>query len=51
MSPATKHRKCPTCIGIGYCEDGSSCPTCDGIGEVDYADDLTLPDDPCWNPT
>jgi len=50
MSPVSKRRKCPNCIGLGYCNDGTECPTCEGLGEVDPGEDIVLPDEPCWTP-
>jgi hypothetical protein len=51
MSVAYKSRKCPNCLGMGRCHDGSLCPTCEGRGEVPYSADIELPDEPCWSPT
>lgn len=38
-------KKCPTCIGMGYCVDGTLCPSCEGTGEVPL--DEPVIDDPC----
>jgi hypothetical protein len=40
-----KMKKCPTCIGIGACDEGDKCPTCEGTGEVPT--DQVIIDDPC----
>ncbi|MEO8727707.1 MAG: hypothetical protein ABI383_16465 [Acidobacteriaceae bacterium] len=40
-----KMRKCPTCIGIGYCPEGDACPTCEGTGEVPTEEAII--DEPC----
>ena len=37
--------KCPTCIGIGYCEPEQKCSSCEGTGEV--PSDEVIIDDPC----
>ena len=37
--------KCPTCIGIGYCNEGDLCVTCEGTGEIP-SDEVVI-DDPC----
>jgi DnaJ-class molecular chaperone len=47
----SKHRKCPTCLGRGVCDDGSICPLCAGIGEVEYNQMPLFPQEPCWDPT
>src|ERR1041385_5537051 len=40
-----KMKKCPTCIGIGACDEGDACPTCEGTGEIPT--DQVVIDDPC----
>lgn len=37
--------KCPTCIGIGYCNEADLCTTCEGTGEV--PNDEVIIDEPC----
>ena len=41
----TRLKKCPTCIGHGYCNEGDKCPTCEGTGEVPM--DEVIIDEPC----
>ena len=43
--PAMKLKKCPTCIGIGYCTEGDKCVTCEGTGEVPTEE--VIIDEPC----
>ena len=50
MSPVSKRRKYPNNNNQNKNKDGTECPTCEGLGEVDHADDLIIPDEPCWNP-
>jgi DnaJ-class molecular chaperone len=40
-----KMKKCPTCIGIGSCDEGDPCPTCEGTGEIPT--DQVIIDEPC----
>jgi len=41
----SKLKKCPTCIGMGFCPEGDACPTCEGTGEVPT--DEAIIDEPC----
>lgn len=45
MMAVFKMKKCPTCIGIGVCDEGDKCPTREGIGEIPT--DQAIIDDPC----
>lgn len=38
-------KKCPTCIGLGYCSEDEKCPTCEGTGEVPSNE--VIIDEPC----
>ena len=40
-----KLKKCPTCIGMGYCVEGDKCATCEGTGELP-TDEVVI-DEPC----
>lgn len=42
---ALRMKKCPTCIGNGYCPDGDPCPTCECTGEV--PSDEVIIEEPC----
>ena len=42
---AMRMKKCPTCIGNGYCVDGEKCPTCEGTGEMPA--NQAVVDEPC----
>jgi DnaJ-class molecular chaperone len=37
--------KCPTCIGMGYCDEADLCPSCEGTGEV--PNNEVIIDEPC----
>ncbi len=41
-----KEKKCPTCIGLGRCADGSECPTCNGSGEI--PSNQIIVQEPCY---
>ena len=45
----SKLKKCPTCLGMGICDDGSTCLTCEGTGEIAHGKEVLA--EPCWNIT
>lgn len=49
MQNVNKTRKCPNCLGVGQCEDGSLCSVCMGTGEVPTREEVLLPMVPCWS--
>jgi DnaJ-class molecular chaperone len=42
----SKMKKCPSCKGLGICDDGSECPDCEGAGEISF--DETPDPTNCW---
>ena len=48
MPLVAKHTKCPNCLGMGVCSDGSDCDYCGGSGEVVQQEAREYDEVPCW---